>query len=180
MSGRAIVRYALGWLAAGLAVAALAVVALNATDAQPERRAARPQDPSGAVLASHCVLRRPGIDAPASTRPPVSGPPAPAAPAGVYVAAPPMRELIGALRRGSVVLQYRRTLSTRVVEALRRGVKAIGTRTILTPDASGMRFVIAITAWGRLLGCDRVDGRVLAALKEFAQRNVGRGPDATG
>ena len=41
-----------------------------------------------------------------------------------------------------------------------------------------MTFKVAATAWGRVIGCSKLDQRVADALRRFAQRYAGRGPDS--
>ncbi len=153
-------------MVAGIA-AALGLLAVRAIspDAQPFRRT----DPIAAA-GDRCVMRV----AAGRLRPPVSGGQAIPAASGVYSTSPPVASLVGALRRGAVVVQYQSRLASSQVEVLRRAF-ATG---IVTPDASSMPYLVAGTAWRRLIGCRMLDARVLAALKRFEVRYSGHGPDA--
>jgi hypothetical protein len=97
---------------------------------------------------------------------------------GLY-SSPRQRDgLVGALRRGVVVIQYEHGLPAAQLELLRRAFAPARPRRVVTPDGSGMPFKVAATAWGRLMGCSKVDARVVAALTRFAQRYAGRGPES--
>jgi hypothetical protein len=174
-NGRALLRYAAVWLVAGLAAAVVVVGALRLAD--DESRTHRAVDPLARVTAAGCVLEDPRGRPAGLSRPPVGGPPAPAAADGLYSAPRPRRRLVGALRRGVVVIQYERQLPAREIGLLRDAFAAPEPRRILAPDGTKMTFKVAGTAWGRLIGCSKVDAGVVGALRRFAQRYAGRGPD---
>jgi hypothetical protein len=106
--------------------------------------------------------------------PPTFGPPSRAPRPGVYSRPLPRRDLVGALRQGIVVLQYRRSVASRALGDLRAVADQDPRRTILAPDATRMPYAVAATAWRRLLGCRAVDGRVVRALQGFRDRYRGR------
>jgi Protein of unknown function (DUF3105) len=130
-------------------------------------------------VAGVCELRVPGARG-SGIRPPVAGPPAPAAVAdGVHAAAPGPTGLVGALRRGRVVVQYRPSLAAPLVRRLRGAIaRSRPDRLVIAPDGSGMPYLVAATAWGRLLGCRSLPPAALTALESFARHNAGRGPEA--
>jgi hypothetical protein len=171
-------RYALAWIAAvALAVGATRLL----SDAEP--RPVPVVDPvAHAAQQGGCVLR---TDAGGATsrdldvaQPPTFGPPAAPAATGVYTRPPRTEAVVGSLRRGTVVLQYRAGTPGTTVEELRRLVARAPFESIVTPDRTGMRYAVAATAWGRLLGCPRASRRAMAAVDAFALRYRGRGPDA--
>jgi hypothetical protein len=174
----AIGRYALAWIAAAALVVGLTRVL---SDDQPSPVPV--VDPvAHAAQQGGCVLRS---DAGGATsrdldvaQPPTFGPPAAPAVTGVYRRAPRTEAVVGSLRRGTVVLQYRAGTPRSTVEELRRLFARAPFESILTPDRTGMRYAVAATAWGRLLGCPRANRRAMAAVNEFALRYRGRGPDA--
>jgi len=178
-SALAIGRYALAWVAA--VAVAVGVARILSADAQPVSNV----DP--VMLAAEqagCVVRS---DAGGATpgdldvmQPPTFGPPAAPAATGVYTRAPRTEAVIGSLRRGIVVLQYRAGTPRRMVVELRRLVALAPFASIVTPDRTGMRYAVAATAWGRLLGCPRASRKALVAVHAFAMRYRGRGPDAGG
>ncbi len=141
----------------------------------PPRRTA---DPLAQVTASGCVLEDPRGRRADLSRPPVGGPAARPVADGLYSAPQPRERLIGALRRGVVVIQYERRLGAAEVALLRRAFSAPAPRRIVAPDGTGMTFKVAATAWGRLIGCSKLDARVVQALRRFAERYDGRGPDS--
>lgn len=174
-SRHALLRYAIGWLLSGLAAAAVVLLLLRAGEDKIARRPA--VDPLNAVIASGCVLEDPVGKSADVSRPPVRGPSARAVAEGVYASPVPRKRLVGALRRGVVVVQYERGLPRQQVALIERSFEKPIPRRVVAPDASGMTFMVAATAWGRVLGCSKLDGRVLRALHTFAARYGGRGPD---
>jgi hypothetical protein len=174
-SRQALVRYAAAWLLAGLAAALLVVLALRQAESDP--RPGRAADPLQQVTASGCVLEDPRGRPANVSRPPVAGPPARPVSDGMYSEPQRRERLVGALRRGVVVIQYERRLPAAEVALLRRAFEAPVPRRVVAPDGSGMTFKVAATAWGRLIGCSKLDDRVTEALRRFARRYAGRGPD---
>ena len=178
-SRRALTLYVVGWLAAGAVVAAGLLLAVGSGD---ERNAdvslppVRQTELRVAAASAGCVLRA----GPSRRRdePPVEGGPAPPAAAGYYESAPPAAaRLVGAMRRGVVVISYRPDVAQEHRDRLRALQRAVPEGTIVAPDA-GMRFAIAVTAWRRLLGCRRIGAGTLDALRLFRGRFVGSGPDS--
>ncbi|MBW3652295.1 MAG: DUF3105 domain-containing protein, partial [Actinobacteria bacterium] len=108
--------------------------------------------------------------------PVVGGRAAPAAP-GFYESPLPRSALVGALRRGIVVISYRPELSQEQRALLRAVHMALPRGTIVVPNAR-MSFVVAVTAWRRLLGCRRTGRDTLDAVRLFQGRFVGTGPDS--
>ncbi len=172
-------RYAVVWLLATAAVAVVIALAVNTDEDLPE------QDPVELETAARdggCVLRRETGATDASTvgvmQPPTFGPPAEMAAPGVYTTPPPPENLVGALRRGIVVVQYRPHLPRNELAALRRTFRPLLEDTIVTPDGTGMRYAVAVTAWSRLLGCPRVDADTLELGVAFQREYAGSGPDS--
>ena len=173
---QALIRYAVGWLAAGIVVALLVVAVIQQTESAPRQRPAA--DPLAEVTASGCVLEDPRGRPADVSRPPVAGPPARPVADGVYTRPLSRRRLIGALRRGVVVIQYERRLPGADVQRLRAAFADPVPRRVLAPDGTGMTFKVAATAWGRVIGCSKLDADVVKALQRFALRYGGRGPDS--
>jgi hypothetical protein len=172
----ALLRYAAFWITAGLVAAAVMVAGLRqADDDPPARRAA---DPLAEVVASGCVLEDPRGRSADVSRPPVEGPPSRPLADGFYADPQPRQRIIGALRRGVVIVQYERRLPSAQVQLLHDAFASPSPRRVVLPDATGMTFKVAATAWGRVIGCSKLDRRVADALRRFAQRYAGRGPDS--
>jgi len=160
-SGWATVRYAVGWLVPLLVVAFVVTRVLGDERRDLERAAQR----------ADCVVRHdsaPREEAPDVMTPPTFGPAlASPARAGIYAQSPPRRALVAALRRGFVVVQYRPGLLKEHLAALQALVRSDADMIIFTPDATGMPYALAATAWQQLLGCNRVHGRSLDAVAAF-------------
>ncbi len=169
---RALASYIAGWIATAGVAAVLGLLAVRtiSPDTRPLRRS---PDPIAAVR-DRCVLKATS----SPQRPPVAGRESAPAATGVYTTSPSVARLIGALRRGVVVVQYRPGLSGTDVARLRSAFGLGGGLRIVTPDATAMPYVVAGTAWGRLIGCHRLDAKVMSALSRFALRYQGLGPDA--
>ena len=108
---------------------------------------------------------------------PVDGPSARPARAGFYEDDQPPAALVGALRRGVVVISYRAELPDRVRDDLRELQTAVPRGTIVTTNRR-MPFAIAISAWRRRLACPRVEPATLDAVRLFRGRFLGSGPDS--
>jgi hypothetical protein len=176
-SHRALTRYVTGWLAAGAIVGGALLVAVDSGNEEHEVSLppVRQTELRVAAASAGCLLRV----GPSRGRdePPVDGEPARPAAARYYDSAPPAAELVGAMRRGVVVISYRPDVAEKHRDRLRTLQRAVPEGTIVAPNA-GMRFAIAVTAWRRLLGCPRVGAGTLDALRLFRGRFVGSGPDS--
>ncbi len=172
-------RYALVWLVAAAAAVGLvfAIFGRDRVDTVrvPPVRETQLVDAAGQ---SRCELRiaRPGE----RLNPPVDGPAGGrAARAGFYKRPIAMGPLTAAARRGIVVIQYRSGLGDEAIEALKTQQSAFPAGTIVAPNATGMRFELAVVAYRRLLGCPRFTDHALDAIQLFRGRFLGTGPDST-
>lgn len=174
--GRALILYVCGWVATGAVITATLLFALpsgdEGADALPP---VRQTELRVAAEKAGCELRAGGRQRPGD--PPLAGGPAPPAAPRVYDSAPPATSLVGAIRRGIVVISYRPELAQEQRALLRAVHMAVPRGTIVVPNAR-MSFVIAVTAWRRLLGCRRTGRDTLDALRLFQGRFVGTGPDS--
>jgi hypothetical protein len=176
---RALALYVLGWAAAG-ALAALAVVAVLGGTGDGDEVALPPvreTELSRAAARAGCVLWTGPRTA--TTVPAADGPASRAAPPGVYDAPPPRAALVGALRRGRVVISHPPSVSDEQRERLRALQAAVPEGTLVVPEAR-MRFAVAIAGWRRVLACRRLEDGTLDALRLFRGRFVGSGPDSPG
>lgn len=166
---RAVVVYGAVWAAM---TAALAFAVISAVDGEesvtlPPVRAI---DMTAAAQVAGCEIRRGDRVDPSV---PVSGSSGgtPARP-GFYDDPPTPEALVEALRQGVIVIHYRRDLPAGRVDELRIVQRAVPAGTIVTPN-DGMRYVVAATAWRRLLGCSRTTDGTLDALRLFHGRYIG-------
>ena len=95
---------------------------------------------------------------------------------GFYEESPGQPALLGALRDGVVVIQFR-NLDDAAVDLLRDVQEALPMGTIVAPNDTGMPFVLAVASYRRLLGCRALDERSIDAIQLFRGRYVGSGPD---
>lgn len=172
--GRALARYLGLWLAAGAIVAVIVLQLVHGSDSEnvslPPVRETKLVD---AARTAACELRRerPGR----ALRPAVSGPSNGASSPGVYERTPPPSALVGANRRGIIVIHYRPSLDEEHVAQLQRLQEAVPEGTIVAPNAN-MSYEITVTAWRRLLGCHRFDDETVDAIRLFRGRYLGTGP----
>ena len=113
------------------------------------------------------------------TNPPTSGNHNPApAPDGEYTNGPPPKEnYVHTLEHGRVELQYRAGAS----QAARAGLKAVfdedEKHMLLFENNTKMPYEVAATAWTHLLGCQRWNPRVPAALRAFRDAYRDKAPE---
>lgn len=106
---------------------------------------------------------------------------------GAYGTAVNPKRLLHSMEHGRVVVWFRKSLP----KADRANLKALFDedpyQLILTPDASGMSYAVAATAWngdpkpngtGRLLGCPRFSAGVYDAVRAFKDEHRSNGPEA--
>jgi hypothetical protein len=131
-----------------------------------------------AASQSRCELRQ--ASAGEQLNPPVDGPAGgrPAA-AGFYDEPIAAAALTAAVRRGTIVIQFRNGVADERVAELKTLQAAFPTGTIVAPDATGMQFELAVIGYRRLLGCPRFTPRVLDAIQLFRGRFLGSGPDSS-
>lgn len=72
------------------------------------------------------------------------------------------------------MIYYRRDLPAEHVRELRVVQSAVPAGTSVAPN-DDMRFVVAVTAWQRLLGCTQWTEGIVDAVRLFRGRYIGRG-----
>ncbi len=171
--------YVIAWVAGGAVVAIGVLVAMRGDGVDDAAEVSLPpvrQTELGtAADRAGCLLRAGSRRA--RNEPVVEGSAAPPAAAQYYESAPAAASLVGAMRRGVVVISYRPQLAREHRDRLRVLQRALPRGTIVAPNAA-MPFVIAVTAWRRLLGCRRVGAGTLDAVRLFRGRFVGSGPSS--
>jgi len=173
---RGLARYALAWIVGAGVLATVLVVLLGGRSEDVSLPPVRETELGEAARHAGCELVRAREGR--GLNPPVLGVPRvrPAAP-GLYEEAPPAAALVAALRRGVVVVHFRAGLPDELVDRLRELQESVPEGTIVTPNATGMSYELAVTAYGRLLGCRRWVPAVLDAVRLFRGRFIGQGPD---
>jgi len=96
---------------------------------------------------------------------------------GVHEESPGTAALTAALRDGVIVIQFG-DLDDSGVELLRAVQEAVPEGTIVAPNDTGMPFLVAVTAYRRLLGCRRFNDAAVEAIQLFRGRYLGSGPGA--
>ena len=165
---RALLVYGAAWVAVTAALA-IAVITLVDGDESVTLPPVEEIDLTTAARSAGCVLRQ-GDELDASV--PISGRSGRPAEPGFYEDPLPADALVSALRRGIIVIHYRRDLPAGTVRELRVVQRAVPTGTIVTPNDE-MRFAVAATAWRRGLGCPRVTEGTVDALRLFHGRYIG-------
>ena len=174
----AIARYAFVCVAIGAVVAGLMVAALGGAgeDTRATLPPVREIQLVKAVRASGCELRR--ARGGEQLTPPVDGPAASPDRPRSYDDAPPVKQLTAALRRGVIVISYRKdTVDGTRLAQLHALQTVVPDGTIVTPDETGMRYEVAVGAYRRLLGCHRFTDRAIDAMRLFRGRYLGTGPE---
>lgn len=175
-SARALLRYVVGWSVAGAVIAALALVLLRGGDDGQDVSVPplEQTELAAAARAGGCEIRQ--DDGSGRLRPPVDGAFATAARPGIYDRTPSVRSLIGALRRGIIVIHYRSAVGEERVRELQELQRAVPAGTIVTRNED-MGYLIAVATWRRLLGCSTVRDGTSDAVQLFRGRYLGSGPD---
>jgi len=173
---RGALRYAAAWILGGALLAVVAVVVLGGRSEDVSLPPVRQPELRTAARAAGCELVR--ARAGARLNPPVDGPgSAPPAAPGVYERAPAVDALTAALRRGVVVIHVRPDVLDGLLEQLTLLQRAVPEGTLVTPNATRMRYAVAATAYRRLLGCPRITPATLDAVRLFRGRFIGSGPE---
>lgn len=171
LSSWGLLRYAAAWAIGATALVLLGTRLLGDPSQGAHLPAIRAAALGDAVRAGGCTLVH--LPAHVQGNPPVDGPPSHEALAGIYMRSPPVLRLTAAMRRGLVVIQYRPGLDADRLEELALLQKAVPRGTIVTPNATGMPFELAATAYRTYVGCPRADGYAVDAIRLFRGRYLG-------
>jgi hypothetical protein len=168
--------YAAAWLVAATLIVGVVLAVLDSDE--PDEVSLPPvyeTKLSEAAARAGCELRR--AKGGEHVNPPVAGGVGamPARP-GFYEESLDPASLLAAMREGVVVIQFR-GLASSDVSMLRSVQEAIPSGTIVAPNDTGMPFVVAVTAYRRLLGCRSLNESSVDAIRLFRGRFVGSGPE---
>ena len=95
---------------------------------------------------------------------------------GVYTKTPPFTHLVHTLEHGRVEIQYAPNLAPRRVAQLGGLFNESTAYMVLFPNGS-MPYKVAVTAWGHLAGCKKVNDETFDVIRAFKQRYLGQAPE---
>jgi hypothetical protein len=98
---------------------------------------------------------------------------------GVYSQPPTDRttkNFVHTLEHGRILIQYDPSIPKRRIDQLGGLFNDDPYHMVLLPNRD-MRFAVAATAWGHLLGCRRVNDQVFDAIRAFRDRYRDQGPE---
>ncbi len=113
-----------------------------------------------------------------NTNPPTSGDHyGTTGPTGVHTA-PLQKEIqVHNLEHGHAVISYKTDgLDQSIIDKLEDVAKEDDKRVLVTPNAD-MQYKVAVSVWGKLLGCNNPNDKVVEVVKTFAKLYKGKGPE---
>lgn len=171
-------RYAVVWLAAGV-VASLAVIAIvRAVGGEPATVELEPIHQASletAAVDARCRLLGPDDARP--REPPSEGPAALPALPGRYDSELSRTAVVGALRRGLIVIQHHPDTPGEPLGQLHELIDALPESSVLSANPR-LPVPLAAVAWRRVLLCPATDAGALDAVRLFQGRFLGYGPDS--
>jgi len=105
---------------------------------------------------------------------------------GAYEEAPKTIQLVHTLEDGRIIVWFKKDLPADQRAALKKYYDDDSYQLVLTPDTTGMKTPIAVTAWnrdpvpngtGRLMTCPQVDDATFTAIESFKDEHRSRGPE---
>jgi hypothetical protein len=146
-----------------------------------------------AVKNAGCVLQHPAIEGRThvtrkltekdyKTNPPTSGNHNPVwYQDGIYNPGdvPNLGMLVHPLEHGRIELQYKPGTPKATVNQLEALYQEMGQgyHMLLFQNSTGMKYQVAATAWGQLLGCPRMNDKVFDAIRTFREAYIDKGPE---
>jgi Protein of unknown function (DUF3105) len=196
-------RYTFAGLGAVLAVCLVGTVAFllanppaSTPSSPPPGDAAQPAPQSplqAAAKAAGCTLQDPPDEGNAhvarqvtaadyETNPPTSGMHAPVwAQDGIYAPGktPDLGTLVHTLEHGRIDVQYKPGTPAATIKQLTAWVKSEDRayHMLLFENTTQMPYAVAATAWTHLIGCPRMNDKVIAALEHFRAQYIDQGPE---
>jgi hypothetical protein len=150
-------------------------------------------DVNAAAKAAGCTLQHPPIEgrnhetkkftaADYKTNPPTSGNHYPQwYQDGVYAPGdtPNLGMLVHTLEHGRIDVQYKPGTPKHTVDQLEalESEESGGYHMLLFQNTTNMRYQVAATAWGQLLGCPKMNDKVFDALRTFRDAYIDKGPE---
>lgn len=94
---------------------------------------------------------------------------------GAYLTMVEPEDLLGALNRGRVAIQYAPDLSRKIQTEMKGVFDTMYGGVLMFPDDE-MQWAVAVTSWKNFLGCPGYDdARTLDAIRAFARKTWGKG-----
>lgn len=101
---------------------------------------------------------------------------------GVYApgAVPDLGQLVHTLEHGRIDLQYKTGTPEKTVQQLEALVAEMegGYHVLLFENTTNMKYQVAATAWGQLVGCNEMNDQVFDVIRTFRNRYIDKGPEA--
>jgi hypothetical protein len=194
-----------GVLALGIVAAVVVIAVIGLGGGSSTGQAAQPTsngvtlprqqigDVNAAAGAAGCTLQHPPIEgrthfnkrfteADYKTNPPTSGNHFPQwYQDGVYLPGdtPNLGMLVHTLEHGRIDVQYKPGTPKKTVAQLEalESEQSGGYHMLLFQNTTNMRYQVAATAWGQLLGCPSMNTKVFDALRTFRDAYVDKGPE---
>jgi Protein of unknown function (DUF3105) len=151
-------------------------------------------DMAAAAKAAGCTLTNPAYEGAShedkhfkpsdyKTNPPTSGNHTPDwYDDGIYAPGdtPDLGKTVHPLEHGRIEVQYKPGTPKSTVTQLEAllAEQGGGYHMLLFQNTTGMKYQVAATAWGQLLGCPQMSPKVFDALRTFRERYIDKGPEA--
>jgi hypothetical protein len=94
---------------------------------------------------------------------------------GIWETAPPLPKVVRALELGRIAM-WHKPGDEKAYRLLREVGDQSAEHMLLVPKKS-MPFRVAVTAWGHLLGCTRINGSTAGAVRAFRDAYRDKGPE---
>jgi Protein of unknown function (DUF3105) len=138
-----------------------------------------------AAKAAGCILENPPIEGRTHvtgpvkyhTNPPTSGNHYPIPQDdGAYTKMPPLTHVVHTLEHGRIEIQYSPKLAPKRIAQLGGFFNQSTAYMVLFPNTL-MPYQVAVTAWGHLAGCKKVNNETYDVIRAFKQRYLGQAPE---
>jgi hypothetical protein len=95
---------------------------------------------------------------------------------GAYTKMPPLTHVVHTLEHGRIEIQYSPTLDPKRIAQLGGFFNQSTAYMVLFPNTL-MPYQVAVTAWGHLAGCKKVNNETFDVIRAFKQRYLGQAPE---
>ena len=144
------------------------------------------KDMNAAIKAAGCTYKTPRLEGAGHTtkpqtyksQPPTSGPhnPVPAHDAA-YLTSPGNEHLVHALEHGRVIYWFKPNATDAVKGDLKKLYDEDKDLVVLTPNTAPMPYEVAVSSWGKMIGCPTYNPRVIDAFRAFRDAYRLKGPE---